>query len=154
MTRLSTALWILAALLTIGCGGSDEPTQETHAPLSEPPSPRLGTEDIQARVDSALAFVEVGHLLRRADEARLQRQGLGHPIKSLVASLLSNPGVIPIAGTLGGTMRFIPDQIHVLSPPWVYAEFEDGHNMAHGVFRYEVEADSTINWEAVTASVR
>ena len=150
MTRSSTALWILTALLAIGCGSADEPAHETPAPTPA----RLSTAALQASANSSLAFAEVGHLLRRADEARLQRQGLGEPVERLVASLLSNPNIIPISGTLGGTMRFLPDQIHVLSPPWVYAEFEDGHNMAHGIFRYEIEADATITWEAVTASVR
>ena len=75
--------------------------------------------------------------------------------KRLAADLYAHPELIPIEGTLGGTMRFFPDEsaVRVLSTasymPLVYAYAEDGHTAVNLLFRFENAADGALKWRCV-----
>ncbi|MFQ9679438.1 MAG: hypothetical protein ACLRZH_04425 [Ruthenibacterium lactatiformans] len=81
------------------------------------------TEQV-AELKAALADAQRAAAL---EDTRTERE------KRLAADLYAHPELIPIEGTLGGTMRFFPDEsaVRVLSTasymPLVYAYAEDGH---------------------------
>ena len=69
-------------------------------------------------------------------------------------SLQEHPEIIPFDGVLGGTMGFYGEsEIHLLAPNWVYAKFDDGHILGHGVFEYEIQKDKTLKWKVVRAEL-
>lgn len=82
---------------------------------------------------------------------RLKKKGLKDPVKDIVANLLKHHELIPYKGVLGGTMRFLMDGIHVLTPKWVFASFEDGHILGHMLLEYKVSNDGKISWKVVAA---
>jgi hypothetical protein len=84
----------------------------------------------------------------------LRREGLSDPIGQIVDSLMAHREVIPHEGVLGGRMGFYSAQgIHVLDESWVFAKFEDGHIQGRGLFRYAIQADSSLTFEVVYSEV-
>jgi len=81
---------------------------------------------------------------------RLKRKGLQDPIKDIITDLMKYNELIPYEGTLGGTMGFYhEDNIHILSPKWVFASFEDGHTGGHMLLEYQVSNEGTISWKVI-----
>src|SRR5689334_11975653 len=58
-------------------------------------------------------------LLSELDIRFLKRQGLENPVEQIKADLVQNNTLIPVKGTMGGTMRFYEDQIQILNCNWV-----------------------------------
>lgn len=51
---------------------------------------------------------------------------------------------------LGGRFRiFSIEDIRILNDRWAYAQFEDGHFLQAGLFRYERTPDGAIRWTLV-----
>lgn len=72
----------------------------------------------------------------------------------LKRDLISKPHLITVPGVLGGTMRiFSEDHIRILDDSWVYAQFEDGHIQAGGLFSYKRERDGRITWTLLESKV-
>jgi hypothetical protein len=66
----------------------------------------------------------------------------------LKRDLMSKPDVITVPGVLGGTMRiFSESDIRILNESWVYAQFDDGHIQAAGLFEYTRARDGSIRWK-------
>ncbi len=66
----------------------------------------------------------------------------------LKRDLMSKPEVITVPGVLGGTMRiFSESDIRILNESWVYAQFDDGHIQAAGLFEYTRARDGSIRWK-------
>jgi len=63
---------------------------------------------------------------------------------------MSHNELIPYKGALGGTMKFFHENnIHILSPNWVLAYFEDGHNFGEMLLEYQVLKDGAISWRVI-----
>lgn len=80
--------------------------------------------------------------------SRLLQQYPEDPDAALKQDLMNKPGVITIPGIHGSSMRiFSTDDIQILNDSWAYAEFEDGHIRAGGLFTYTRNADGTLIWK-------
>ncbi|WP_412851918.1 hypothetical protein [Ectothiorhodospira shaposhnikovii] len=90
--------------------------------------------------------------LTQGEVRRLQRLGLNDPRVQLVADLAAQPELIGHGGVLGGSMHFVPEEIHVLSDRWVLAAFEDGHIRGRMLLEYEV-AFGNIAWQVLASSL-
>jgi hypothetical protein len=90
-----------------------------------------------------------GTLLDDSDIEILRQKGLSDPARQLRDSLNTHPELIPFDPVLGGTMFF--DDIDVLQPPLVFANFEDGHIDGSVLFEYEVESGGHIRWKRLWA---
>jgi len=86
-----------------------------------------------------------GTLLDEADIEGLRRQGLTNPASQLRDSLEAHPELIPYEGVLGGTMRF--NEIVLLQPSFVFAEFDDGHIDGAMLLEYEVLDQARVSWK-------
>ena len=83
---------------------------------------------------------------------RLKKKGLKDPVKDIVADLMKHNELIPYEGVLGGTMGFRSESdIHVLTPKWVLASFDDGHILGHMLLEYKVSNDGKIFWKVVAS---
>lgn len=71
------------------------------------------------------------------------------PLESeLKRDLMSKPEVISVPGVLGGSMRIFSEQdIRILNDSWVYAQFDDGHIQAAGIFEYTRGRDGRLSWK-------
>jgi len=56
-----------------------------------------------------------------------------------------HPELIPYEGVLGGTMRF--NDVVLLQPSFVFAEFEDGHIGGAMLMEYQVLDHSCVSWK-------
>ena len=89
-------------------------------------------------------------LLETYEVEELRRQGLDDPAAELRSSLTSHPEIIPCQAVLGGKMGFYhPESIVLLTPPWVFAGFGDGHVGGVMLLRYAVLEDGSIRWTPV-----
>jgi len=92
-------------------------------------------------------------LLDYVDIEQLKREGLEDPPRQLRESLVAHPELIPFPGILGGTMRILPgEHIALLSPPYVFAEFDDGHIGGSMLLEYTVLPGQEIHWRRLWAS--
>ncbi len=89
-------------------------------------------------------------LLSNFEINRLKRLGLEDPVNDITQDLLRRSDLIQHEGVLGGTMGFYsPDNIHILSPQWVFAYFEDGHIRGEMLLEYSVGRDGSISWKVI-----
>jgi hypothetical protein len=86
-----------------------------------------------------------GTMLDADDIESLRNQGLSNPAIQLRDSLQAHPELIPYKAVLGGTMRF--EGVVVLRPPFIFAEFEDGHIGGSMLLEYEVLDQRKISWK-------
>jgi len=106
------------------------------------------------KAEARLRPVSLGHTINAVDVDALRRQGLSDPIVQIVDSLMMHPELIPHEGELGGRMGFYSArEIHILDDSWVYAQFDDGHVQGRGIFRYTVQADSSLAFVVVYSEV-
>ncbi|HYF92096.1 MAG TPA: hypothetical protein VD969_07600 [Symbiobacteriaceae bacterium] len=75
----------------------------------------------------------------------LQNLGLTDPVNQIVTDLAARQDLLPIQGVLGGTMSFHPSDRWVVAKNWVLADFDDGHILGWGIFKYTV-ANGKITW--------
>jgi hypothetical protein len=147
---VSTRPWaaiLTAAACALGCA---EETDRAEAPRG--PSPSDSTP--LAKAEARLRPVSPGHIIDAIDVEALRREGLSDPIAQVVDSLMAHPELIPHEGELGGRMGFYSARgVHILNMSWVYAEFDDGHVQGRGIFRYTVQADSSLAFEVVHSEV-
>ncbi|WP_053074939.1 hypothetical protein [Ornithinibacillus californiensis] len=68
--------------------------------------------------------------------------------EDVITDLVNRPDVIPVDGILGGTMRFNPNGIYVLSHKHVYAEFDDGHTGGYLLLEYHI-VNGEIQWDII-----
>lgn len=87
--------------------------------------------------------------LDEADIERLKDYGFENPILEIKDDLQQHPKYIPYDAVLGGTMRY--SKIHILSPQWVFASFDDGHIAGDMLLAYEVADDAVIRWYVIAS---
>ena len=88
------------------------------------------------------------------DLAALYRRGLRQPLLELPADLMRHRELIPLPGTMGGTMAFMsPQDIHVLNRRWVLAACEDGHQRGILLLEYAVGERGAISWKVLAAEL-
>lgn len=97
---------------------------------------RIVTDQMQIMARQTAQLDSIHVMLTRpkavSDQAALKR------------SLMDARGLLP------GNMRiFSEDHVRILNPQWAYAEFEDGHFMQAGLFRYERTAAGVFRWTLV-----
>lgn len=103
-------------------------------------------------IDPDIPYVErpARSLLSQFEINRLKRQGLNDPVNDITEDLLKRSDLIPHEGVLGGTMAFYaPENIHILSPNWVFAYFEDGHVRGEILLEYTVDDNGNISWNVI-----
>jgi len=83
------------------------------------------------------------------DIRRLKQQGIEDPEETIINTLYQSPNLIPVDGTLGGTMRFYRPRIWVLSKKWVLAEFEDGHIAGKILFTYSFSEKNNLVFKTI-----
>ncbi len=94
-----------------------------------------------------------GTLLDLSDIEDLRRQGLAEPVRQLRDSLIAHPELIPVSGVHGGKMGFHDlDGIILLTPPYVFASFEDGHIGGSMLLEYEVVPGPRVLWKSLWAA--
>ena len=92
-------------------------------------------------------------LLDEADIANLKRQGLDDPPRRLRESLVAHRELIPFEGIHGGVMSIRPrEDVALLSPPYAFARFEDGHIGGSMLLEYTVMPAQEIHWKRLWAS--
>lgn len=122
----------LILLVVAGCGGNSKPAQESTSEAARPALSR--------------------HPITEYEVKTLTDEGLAHPVRDVVTSLMATPSVIPHEGVLGGQMGFwSADDIYVLDAHTVFARFNDGHISGSGIFEFTIMPDSTISWRAVSS---
>lgn len=53
---------------------------------------------------------------------------------------------------VNGTLHFKRDGIHILSPEWALADYEDGHYVGKALFKYVRYSNGRISWKLIEAS--
>jgi hypothetical protein len=92
-------------------------------------------------------------MLDDTDIAELKQLGLARPPRQLRESLISHAELIPYRGIQGGTMFILPDEaIVLLKPPYVFAEFEDGHVGGAMLVEYTILPGPQIQWKRLWAA--
>jgi len=92
-------------------------------------------------------------LLTELDISDLKMKGLQDPVRDLRGDLMKHRDLIPFKGVLGGTMDFVENSITLLSPQWVYAEFEDGHIAGRCLLIFEVAPGGSLSWRVLSATL-
>jgi hypothetical protein len=90
-------------------------------------------------------------LLDDQEISTLKLKGLEDPARDIRADLMRRADLIPFEAVMGGRMQFIPSEIAVLSPQWVYARFEDGHKSGSCLLAFEVQPNGEIAWRRLAA---
>jgi hypothetical protein len=89
------------------------------------------------------------------DLAALYRKGLRQPLLEIPVDLMRHPELIPLPGSVGGTMAFVsPRDIHVLNRRWVLAACEDGHQRGELLLEYTVAGNGNISWKVLAAELQ
>lgn len=92
-------------------------------------------------------------LLEEYEIAMLKNDGLEDPLRQLRESLTARSDLIPYPGVLGGTMAFHDDGIVLLSRPYAFATFEDGHEQGSMLLSYSVKPGGGIEWTRLWATL-
>ncbi len=87
--------------------------------------------------------------LDEADIERLRDYGFENPLLEIKDDLKHHPEYIPYDAVLGGTMRL--GKIHILSPRWVFAAFDDGHIGGDMLLEYRIIEGPDISWRVVAS---
>jgi hypothetical protein len=83
------------------------------------------------------------------DGEKLLNKGISNPSDFIKNSLRKKTEIIPLAATLGGTMRF--GNIQLLSSEWLIAEFDDGHIYGKAIYKYKLNNKGELEFELLTS---
>lgn len=133
----------LAALLALGASGC---TMERERLEAECASLQTQNEQLQQELE-ALEKLHYG-------------QDAGGELSSLAAAakqsekaaerdLLSHPELIPLEGSLGGTMHYFEDSVKTLMNGTVYVYAEDGHMGIDMIFKNQSGENGSYDWKLV-----
>ncbi len=77
-----------------------------------------------------------------------------HPRRDvIVGALRERSDLIPFEGELGGTMGFYGGHsIHILTPSWILAEFDDGHRAGAMLLEYSI-SNGTVEFTVLDAAL-
>ncbi len=114
-------------------------------------------DSLSAQLDSITQITQLlGNktgLPTKEDIRYLKQRGLTQPLEAIKADLAKNNRLIPVEGSVGGTMQFYKERIHVLNRKWVLAYFEDGHNAGEMLLEYTVADNGRISWKVLTTDM-
>lgn len=82
-----------------------------------------------------------------------RRKLLANPVEAIKADLVRNRQIIPAEGSLGGSMQFYKERIHILNRKWVMAYFEDGHTAGEILLEYNVSDEGNITWKVLSSRI-
>jgi hypothetical protein len=145
----------ILALLASGCIENNkraysELEQENSQLLIQLDSLALRLDSIMNEQNSAQSYNNRADLLSESDVEYFAIRGLGNPVEVIKTDLIKNNKLIPVEGSLGGTMQFYKERIHVLNRQWVMAYFEDGHHAGEMLLEYKVGNNGNISWKVLT----
>ncbi|HNW91379.1 MAG TPA: hypothetical protein PKM88_00525 [bacterium] len=148
---LTAGMALVAAMVAVNFGviyfRQRDRAQQQHAALVRQ------VERMSGELAAETVVVAPPVTLSPADLQQLYRAGLRNPLLELTTDLLRHDDVIPLAGTQGGTMRFIsPQDVYVLNRHWVLAHCTDGHQRGAVLLEYAVGDSGAIRWRAVAAA--
>jgi hypothetical protein len=73
-----------------------------------------------------------------------------YPIELVDADARLKQSLMDRPDLLGGRFRiFSAEDVRILNDRWAYAQFEDGHFLQAGLFRYERVDDDRIRWALI-----
>jgi hypothetical protein len=113
---------------------------------------RSEMDSVKVYLDRLAELLEEKPGLSSLDVERMKDRGLKDPVDDIKASLREKRELIPYEGVMGGTMDFY--EIHVLTPRWVLAYFEDGHVGGYMLLEYDVSEDGKVSWELIRAHMQ
>jgi hypothetical protein len=106
------------------------------------------TSESQNHAFAALVMSQTSVMERQT--AQLDSILSAYPVESADADARLKQSLMARTDLLGGRFRiFSPDDVRILNDRWAYAQFEDGHFLQAGLFRYEVVEDGTIRWTLI-----
>jgi len=108
-----------------------------------------------AKASGVLPPANAPAVLSPGEILRLQELGLADPVPALAQDLMRHPELIPYPGVLGGNMGFYSeDNIQILTPRWVLANFDDGHIDGYMLLEYAVAPGGKITWKPLASYLR
>lgn len=128
-------------------------TQENARLQSQLDSLALYIDSLADEQSSKQASGNKTDLLSQYDIDFFIRKGLDNPLEAIKADLVRNRQLIPAEGSLGGTMQFYKERIHILNRQWVMAYFEDGHSAGEMLLEYNVGDKGNISWKVLSSSM-
>lgn len=127
---------------------SREPASGADAVLDEvarlPLSETAGSEPADALPPAAHSAALPG--LTEADRAQLRERGLQDPEQRILNSLSGRHDLLPRDGTMGATLRFLPEESQVLNRRWVLATYAADNLRGQSLLEYEVTTTGEILW--------
>lgn len=146
MKKLCSAVFII--ILFFGCTENkiDKSTNKIDSLKHTIQSLIIKNDSLQQLADSLAANSTSWFYNDRA----FQNKGIKNPKAFIKLSLQNRPELIPLEPVLGGTMHFT--KMKVLGKEWIVAHYEDGHIMGQALYSYELQKDTTIEFEVLIAT--
>ena len=133
----------LTMLLLLSCGNSSEKTNDLNKTIDS-----LQTEIEQLKqANDTLS----DHLLEKSYITRTYPEyfdSIQDPENFVLEKLQDSPTRIPKDGVLGGTMYFT--NVEFINDELLIAEYEDGHVMGKGIYRYTVTKTGDLTFQLLT----
>ena len=79
------------------------------------------------------------------DGEKLTEKGISNPTEFIENALREKTELIPLKAVLGGTMHF--GNIQLLSSEWLIADFDDGHVLGRGIYKYKLNNKGELEFE-------
>ena len=129
-------LIILVSLtFLLSCENTNSETNET----------TIGYEQLKSENDSLKSIIKNVNYNRISID--LIELGLNNPKADIFNSLQKRTDLFPIKGELGTKMHF--GNIEIINKNWIIAEFDDGHSMGSGIYKFIVKNDTTIDFKLI-----
>lgn len=133
----------VAYLLLVSCVNSSEETNDLNQKIDS-----LQTEIGQLKqANDTLS----DHLLKKSYVTRTYPgyfDSIPDPEAFILEKLQNSPDLIPKEGVLGGTMHFT--DVNFINEDLLLAEYEDGHVMGKGIFRYRLNKRGELDFELLS----
>lgn len=152
---------IIASVFVLVFSSCSENNKRAYKQL-EQENTRLATQldSLSQRMDSVINEQSIAQLsgsrtdlLSESDIEYFRSRGLDNPVEDLKTDLSRNSKLIPVEGSLGGTMQFYKEKINVLNRQWVMAYFEDGHNAGEMLLEFKIGNNGIIAWKVLSTNM-
>jgi len=151
-------LWLtgltIIALGTYCIGCADDHAQREARLIAQIDSLRTVVDSMQKEEKSLEGKARRAHI-NDYQIRSLQRRGLADPCADLANDLRDHPELIPLNPVREGASKFgfyDPEGIYLLTPRWVFAEFDDGHGVGHMLLEFSIEDSARIVWKPLAWS--
>ncbi len=118
---------------------------EIEALLKEVASGKKTIETLQKELDALKerAVVPSEYAVKRITDAGFES------LDAFYESVLKASLEIPYDGSLGGTMRWFPQEFKLINTQWVLGYFEDGHSAGYALLKYTLEGGDQVSWTVI-----